>query len=126
MKFDRVNGNGLFSGTLNCKNVIAEGLEATSSFTVESSAPSNIGQVPSGKFLISGDGTSSPMITFHHSGVIQANFGMGVDGNLYLGGGMLGNGAAYRVWTQRDGPLLTAAELDDLKARIEALEARLP
>jgi hypothetical protein len=47
-------------------------------------------------------GTGNAMLTFLIPSVFAAHFGMTNDGNLYIGGGNLGAGNAFRLWTTRD------------------------
>jgi hypothetical protein len=63
-------------------------------------------------------------MNFTIQGVFTANFGLQPDGNFYYGGGSL-SGGAYRFWTTKDFTAVPSmAEMADLRARIEALEAK--
>jgi hypothetical protein len=62
-----------------------------------------------GNFLIQGvAGSPYPTISFHCPGYFGANFGMGTDGNFYMGGWSFGEGAAYKFITTRDGTPVTS------------------
>jgi hypothetical protein len=47
-------------------------------------------------------GPPYPTISFHCAGYFGANFGMGTNGQFYMGGWSHGEGVAYQFWTSRD------------------------
>jgi hypothetical protein len=83
-------------------------------------AGSNIGSI-----MVQGAPGGNAAMQFRISGTFAANFGMAASGDFYIGGGSFGDSVYYQVWTSRDfnAPAVVTA-LEDLKARIEALERR--
>lgn len=47
-------------------------------------------------------GSNDAAMSFHRPGVFASNFGLGGDGNFWMGGWSHGAGTTYRFWTTRD------------------------
>jgi len=105
------NGSATFNGTLSAASTItAPSLTINSGAVTLFQGGGVIGQGSGGTVMVqSAGGGNQAFITFHNAGAFAGNFGLGSDGNMYMGGWSWGAGNAYRFWTTKDFAALPAA-----------------